>query len=186
MIMYANDTSILISNNRYKDHNRGFNKVLYNTLKWFQANQLVLNMEKATIAKFTPSNLYYFPMHTTFADHLFVATNAKKFLGLQLDSHLPWKPYINYLLHNLNSVCYMRRLSHVLNIQTLKSVYFVHFHSLVNYGIIFCNYIRSVYKAFITQKKRYCKLCWELVQGVPAGNCLNKWRFLQHMKQEGF
>jgi len=26
--------------------NRNFNKVLYNTLKWFQANQLVLNVEK--------------------------------------------------------------------------------------------------------------------------------------------
>ena len=107
--MYADDTSILISNNRYEDHNRGFNKVLYNTVKWLQANQLVLDMEKATIAKFTPSNLSYFPMHVTSAEHLSVEMNAIKFSGLQLDSHLPWKPHINYILHNLNSVCYMRR-----------------------------------------------------------------------------
>jgi hypothetical protein len=66
--MYADDTSILTSNYRYEDHNRGFNKVLYNTLKWFQANLLVSNVEKATIAKFTPSNLSYFPMHITFAN----------------------------------------------------------------------------------------------------------------------
>jgi len=107
--MYADDTSILISNNRYEDHNRGFNKVLYNTLKWFRANQLVLNMEKATIAKFIRSNLSYFPMHITFPEHLSVETNAIKFLGLQLDIHLPWEPHINYLLHNQNSACYMRR-----------------------------------------------------------------------------
>jgi hypothetical protein len=48
MIMFANDTSVLISNNCYEDINRNFSKVLYNTLKWFQANQLVLNMGKKT------------------------------------------------------------------------------------------------------------------------------------------
>jgi hypothetical protein len=93
--MYADNTGILISNNPCEDHNRGFNEFLYNTLKWFQAIQLVLNMGKATIAKFTPSNLSYFPMHITFAEHLSVETNAIKFFGLQLDSHLPWKPHIS-------------------------------------------------------------------------------------------
>ena len=46
VIMYADDTSILISNNCYEDINRNFNKVLYSTLIWFQASQLVLNVEK--------------------------------------------------------------------------------------------------------------------------------------------
>jgi hypothetical protein len=41
--MYAGDTSILISNNCCDELNRNFYKVLYNTLKWFQATQLVLN-----------------------------------------------------------------------------------------------------------------------------------------------
>jgi hypothetical protein len=59
VIMYANDTSIFISNNCYEDINRNFNKVLYNTLKWFQANQLVLNVEKTKIVKFSPSNFSY-------------------------------------------------------------------------------------------------------------------------------
>ena len=59
VIMYADDTSILISNNCYEDINRNFNKVLYNTLKWFQANQLVLNVEKTKIIIFPPSNFSY-------------------------------------------------------------------------------------------------------------------------------
>jgi len=46
VIMYADDTSILIFNNCYEDINRNFNKVLYSTLIWFQASQLVLNVEK--------------------------------------------------------------------------------------------------------------------------------------------
>jgi predicted patatin/cPLA2 family phospholipase len=54
--MYADDTSILISNNSYEELNRILNDVLHNTTKWFQVNQLVLNMEKTKIVKFTPAN----------------------------------------------------------------------------------------------------------------------------------
>ena len=43
--LYADDTGILISNNCYEELNRNFNTVLYNSLKWFQANQLELNMD---------------------------------------------------------------------------------------------------------------------------------------------
>jgi hypothetical protein len=47
---------ILISNNSYEELNRILNDVLYNTIKWFQVNQLVLNMGKTKIVKFTPAN----------------------------------------------------------------------------------------------------------------------------------
>jgi hypothetical protein len=95
--MYADDTIILISNNCYEELNRHFNVVLYNTLTWFQANQLVLNMEKTKIVKFTPanfSNFSYFPLHITIGEILPVETNAVNFLGLELDSQLSWKPHI--------------------------------------------------------------------------------------------
>jgi hypothetical protein len=91
VIMYANDTSILISSNFYEELNRNFNVILYNTLTWFQANHLVLNMEKTKIVKFTPANFFlnfsYFPLHITTGGNLLVETNAIHFLGLQLDSH---------------------------------------------------------------------------------------------------
>ena len=52
------------------------------------------------------------------------------------------------------------RLSHVLNLQTLRNVYFVHFHSLVNYGIIFWGNTSSMHKAFLNPppKKIYCEM----------------------------
>jgi hypothetical protein len=82
-----------------------------NTLTWFQANQLVLNMEKTNIVKFTPANFSYFSLHITIGENLLVETNAINFLGLQLDSQLSWKPHMNCLLHKLSSVCFiMRRL----------------------------------------------------------------------------
>ena len=93
VIMYSNDTSILISINCCEGRSRNFNKALDNTLRWLQASQLVRNMEKTKIVKFTP-NFSYSPLHVTFAEHLPVETNAIKFLGLQLDNQLSWKPHL--------------------------------------------------------------------------------------------
>jgi hypothetical protein len=53
VIMYADNTCILISNNTYEEFNRILNDILYNTIKLFQ---VVLNMKKTKIVKFTPAN----------------------------------------------------------------------------------------------------------------------------------
>ena len=54
-----------------------------------------------------------------------------------MDSHLSWKCHINVLLKKLNSVCFMmRKLSNLLNIDTLRIVYFAHFQSPINKGVI--------------------------------------------------
>lgn len=50
------------------------------------------------------------------------------FLGLPLDSHLLWKFHTSVLVKKLNLACFiMRKLSYVLNIDTLRIVYFAHF-----------------------------------------------------------
>lgn len=135
--------------------------------------KLVWNMEKTKIVKFIPPNFSYSQSHVTFADHLAVATNVKIFRSLI--EKFSWMPRINYLLHKLSSVSYMkRRLSHVLNKQTTGTVYFAHFHSLVNYRIIFWGNSSLC----ITQKKYiYSQLCCGLVQGVSAVNDTKIWTF---------
>ena len=65
----------------------------------------------------------------------------------------------------------MIRLSHVLNIQTLRTVYFVHFYSLVNYGIIFWGSTSSIHKVFIIQKK-ILQTMLGISSRVPAKNGL--------------
>jgi hypothetical protein len=57
-----------------------------------------------------------------------------------------------FLLNKLSSVCYiMRRLVHILNLETLKVISFAYFHSLISYGIIFWGSSSSVHKIFVTQ-----------------------------------
>jgi hypothetical protein len=76
------------------------------------------------------------------------------FLGLNLDNQITWKNHIQLFLRKLNSACFlMRRICSVLNIDSLKLVYFAEFHLIVKYGIIFWRNQQNVNKMFILQKR---------------------------------
>ena len=47
----------------------------------------------------------------------------------------------------------MRKLSNILNIVTLRIVYFAYFQSLVNYGIIFWGSSSTMHNVFLMQKR---------------------------------
>jgi hypothetical protein len=51
--MYAKDTSVLISNRNYNEFKHTLNLVIIHIVNWFQANQLILNMDKINIVIFT-------------------------------------------------------------------------------------------------------------------------------------
>jgi hypothetical protein len=54
-ILFADDTSVLISKDSCEEFQQTANLVLSNMSKWFEANQLVLNMEKSNMLKFKTS-----------------------------------------------------------------------------------------------------------------------------------
>jgi hypothetical protein len=151
--MFADDATILLSN--YKcDELEDFNSFLIQVSKLFRANQLVLNVEKTNVLKFTSPKYTFYPLNLFYANYSLTEAATITFLGLQLDS-LTWKAHINFfLLNKLSSVCYiMERLVHILNLETLKVVYFAHFHSLISNGIIFRGNSPTMQKVFLVQKR---------------------------------
>lgn len=53
----------------------------------------------------------------------------------------------------MSVICFiMRRLVHILSIETLKVVYFAHFRSLIKFGIIICGNSTTIHKVFVVQK----------------------------------
>jgi hypothetical protein len=80
-------------------------------------------------------------------------------------------PY-KLLMHKLSSVCFiMRRLSPILNMQTLRAVYFAHFYSLVNYGIIFWGNTSSAYKVFRIKKRKEVRI----MLGISSRSYCREW-----------
>ena len=59
-ILFAGDTSIIISSRNFKDFSSVSNLVLSHMIKWFAANNLVLHLDKTNIMKFITKNLPHF------------------------------------------------------------------------------------------------------------------------------
>jgi hypothetical protein len=61
-----------------------------------------------------------------------------KFLGFHIDNHVNWKNHIDQMITKLSGACYaIRSVVHINNINTLKSIYFAYFNSIIKCGIIF-------------------------------------------------
>ena len=148
--MLDNDTSVLMTTSTDDELNHISNSVLLHISKWFQVNEFVVNANKTHAVQFMPHKVHYYPLNLTHADQILVETNTVKFLVLRLDSHLSWKTHINSLLPKLSTACFiMRRISHILNIDTMKIVYFVHFHMLIKYSTIFWGTSTTIPKVFL-------------------------------------
>jgi hypothetical protein len=122
--------------------------------EWFDANQLVLNVEKTNIVKFTTTNLPHYPLAAGYADKLIKETTSIKFLGIQIDKHLNWKSHINQIIPKLSASCFaVKKLCHIPNLDALRMVYFAYFQSVIKYGIIFWGNSTDVDRVFILQKR---------------------------------
>jgi hypothetical protein len=80
MSIFADDTSILISSNNGTNLNQVCTSVLSHTAKWFQANQFVLNAEKANMVKFTPTKFLHYPLPLTHEGTVLTEADNIKFL----------------------------------------------------------------------------------------------------------
>ena len=62
-------------------------------------------------------------------------TNSVKYLGIQIDKRLTWKQHINHVALELNKAnAMLSKLRHVLDIKTLRSVYYAIFESHLCYA----------------------------------------------------
>jgi len=75
VIMFADDSSILIATSNYDELNQISNSVLLHISKWFQVNQFVLNADKTN---YSLHKVSYYSSNLTFADLILVETETNK------------------------------------------------------------------------------------------------------------
>jgi hypothetical protein len=144
--------------------------------KWFAVNKLALNLDKTNIIKFLTHNSPQCPLNIGYNDKYIEESLHTKFLGLQIDNYLNWKNHIDQLIPKLSGACYaVRSLFHISNTDTLKSIYFAYFHSLMKYRIIFWDNSSDSKKIFTLQKKIV-----RIMVGVkPQNSCRELFKRLQ-------
>jgi len=92
--------------------------------KWIEKSRILLVVLRECYMK-----VLFFYLSTTIANEL---------SGHDANWMEMWKIHINDVLNKLIVICFIiRKLVHILSIETLQGAYFAHFHSLIKFWILF-------------------------------------------------
>ena len=137
-ILFADDTSIIISNTDLQEFKHNIDVVLQETNNWFNSNLLTLNYNKTHFLQFFVKKQNEIKIQIMTSNTILTNINSTKFLGLTIDNTLSWRQHIASLTTKLNKACFaIRAIQPFMTSRVLKMVYFSYFHSIMLYGIIF-------------------------------------------------
>jgi hypothetical protein len=157
MVVIADDRSIIITDTNIHNLKINQNRTFREINTWFKPNLLILNFQKSQYIEFrTRNNHYKSPTWIEYDHRSITATSETKFLGLIIDdtSNLSWKQHTDYVINKLASACFaIRNIRSLVPLDTLRSIYFAHVHSIMSYGIMFWGGSTNARKVFLMQKR---------------------------------
>jgi len=154
MVLFADDTSIIITGTNRRDFNVNAEQTFQDINTWFKVNLLTLNLNKTQYSEFRTKNYYNVNTQFKYDQECITSASEIKFLGLTIDDTLSWKQHIEQVLTKMCAACYaLRNIKHIVPIDTLRVIYFTHIHSIISYGKIFWGSSSHANKVFTLQKK---------------------------------
>ena len=136
MILYADDTSLVITAPNYFDLNILANLIFHNINIWFQNNLLIFYIDKTLYKDFCTNHTVKRKGSIQYNNTSLTNANLIKFLRLKFDSYLTWNHQVYSVLRRLSSSCYaVHYVKYSLTIDILKLVYFANVLSIMAYGI---------------------------------------------------
>jgi len=138
LVLYANDTSFVITNPSPIEFDNKLNKIFVEVNKWFRNNLLSLNLNKTTYLQFRKKNSQKLDLNITLLNNQITNSTNTKFLSLTIEETLSWKCHINQILLRLSLVYYaMKVITPLMSEDTLKIIYYSYVHLIIIYSIIF-------------------------------------------------
>jgi hypothetical protein len=154
-ILFADDTSIIISNSNLDEFKSNINLAMNETVAWFQSNFLMLNCYKTHFLQFLTKKQNATKIQIVISNSVITNTSSTKLLGMTIDNTLFWKEHIFYLTSRLNKACYaIRVIKPFMTLNILKTVYFSYFHSVMSSGVIFWGNSHLSNNIFKIQKRK--------------------------------
>jgi hypothetical protein len=168
MVLYADDTSIIISDTHPTDFNSQANLLFHNINTWFKNNWLLLNLNKTQYLEFHPKQSAKIKGQIEYSNSYLTNASHIKFLGLITDSTLTWDQQID-LVSKISSTCYaLNCIKHLLPRETLKIIYFAHVQSILSYRIIFWGYTPAASKVYTPKKKNPLRIIYNMNPKTPV------------------
>jgi hypothetical protein len=112
VVLYADDTSIIIISPNPTNFTNSANKILQDINKWFTTNLLSLNTGKTQYMQFLTKTSSLTNLHVMCKNKEIANACNTKFLGLTLDNTSSWKNHIDRIVPKLSSACFVVELSH--------------------------------------------------------------------------
>jgi hypothetical protein len=138
IVLFADDTSLIISNPDTINFRNDVNKILQHIQTWFNSNLISLNWEKTCFMHFMTKNKSLVDFDIMYQNNKLTSVDSIKFLGLSLDNLLSWEKHIEAMVSKLNAATFaVRVVQPFLSLDLLKLIYHSYFHSILSYGIIF-------------------------------------------------
>jgi hypothetical protein len=109
MVLFTDDTSIIVTDSNKLKFERNFNQTFKDINTWFNANLLTLNFSKTQYVEFRPMNYYNVTTQISYDQTKLTNMSESKFLGLIIDSTLSWKQHIDYVIKKISTACYALR-----------------------------------------------------------------------------
>jgi len=123
-VLYADDTSFIITNPSTSEFAINVNKILADINEWFRNNLLFLNLNKTKYLQFRKKNTHKLDLNITLLNNQITNSKSTKFLGLNIEETLSWKSHIDQILVRLSSACYaIRVITPFMSEATLKMIY---------------------------------------------------------------
>ena len=99
-ILFADDTSIIVSNADLQDFQNNASLIMNKKIKWFQSNLLTLNSKKTHFLQFFTQKKNDMSIQIVVPNSVILNVNSTKFLGVVIDSSLSWKNRTSDLISN--------------------------------------------------------------------------------------
>ena len=133
---FADDTNLLIKNKSLKQIKKHVNLDLRNLSKWLKSNKISLNASKTELLIFRhPNKLINYDLKIKIDGNKLKPSKFVKYLGLLIDSHLKWDHHTDLLASKLSrAIGMLSKIRHYVNKNTLRSIYYGIFSSILTYG----------------------------------------------------
>ena len=152
-LLYADDTNIPYNNLDPKSITDTMNKEIPKVTEWFNSNKLHIDTNK------TVAMLFHMRQRTLTINESLIKINGEKipfcthtkFLGVNIDNNLTWKPHINHIVTKISKgVGILLHLSKELpkNILTLiyKTLFLPYFtYCCITWGLAYHTYINKLF-----------------------------------------
>ena len=187
-ILFADDSNLFYSHKDIKTLFKIVNEELIKVDEWFKSNKLSLNIKKTKYTLFfkptkaddIPFKLPNFLINDTPIER----QTSMKFLGVLLDENLSWRSHIQTIENKISkNIAMLYKVKALLNLKSLKSLYFCFVHSYLTYcNIAWASTNHTKLKKLYNKQKHACRVIFGADRSTPSEPLLRELRVLNIYK----